>query len=372
MVYKATLAFTDRKSFCSVVSCKSAKEPSSRENKMKRSLVISLIVSFATVTMLSGCGGLRNRIPILGGGDNKQETLYEDPYPSLSKVPSAPTTTSSANLQTIQNGLNSQAASTTAAAGQLASAPTPTLANPQFPSATATQAATNESTSDRLARIRQQMNSTSGQLGNPNALGQTGLPQPITAAAPRDSMAPVPGQLGAGVQPSSIQQMGSPLASPTMTQNGGLPAPTNIMQPSNIPTVDLATARAGGGLSTTSTSGSTSAGSSPNELATIYFQNGSSNLSRRDTLILKDVAKILQQRGGALGIVGHSSKDGKTSEEVNKKMSAKRAAIVARYLVEQIKVPKEMVKATAVGTARQIPGGADYNRRVQILLLPRQ
>ena len=147
------------------------------------------------------------------------------------------------------------------------------------------------------------------------------------------------------------------------------------MQPSNIPSIDLGTVRTDGSVVPSAqrqNTGSSSAptGGSPNELAVIYFQNGSSNLSRRDTLILKDVAKILQQRGGALGIVGHASKDGKTSEEVNRKMSAKRAAIVARFLVEQIKVPKEMVKATAVGTARQVPGGADYNRRVQILLLP--
>lgn len=317
-----------------------------------------VILSLVGLMLVSGCG-LRNRLPKFSR--NSDQTLYQDPYPSLSSVPPAPQTSSAQQVSTIQDGLNNTAASVSATGQQLANAPAPTVNNPGMPPlpASAQSGAIPQASgsinnaNDRLAAMRQQYQSSGAQLNQ-----QVANLSSIPTASPSAGMATAP-SLGA----PGLGSVGA------ATSSNSLPAPTNIVNPSAI---DGSTASLSPSL------GAPQAGSQPSgasgapnvaKLAVIYFQNGSSSLSRRDTLILKDVVQILKQKGGRVAVIGHSSQDGKTSEEVNRKMSAKRAGVVVRYLMETLKVPKQLIIPQARGTDNQVPGGADYNRRVEILLV---
>ena len=318
-----------------------------------------LILSLVGVMLVSGCG-LRNRLPKFSR--NTDQTLYQDPYPSLSSVPPAPQTSSAQQVSTIQDGLNSTAASVSTTGQQLASAPAPSLNNPGMPPlpASAQSGAVPQASgsltnaNDRLAAMRQQYQSSGAQLNQ-----QVANLSSIPTASPSAGVAGAP-SLG-------VPGLGSVGAT---TSSTSLPAPSNIVSPSAIDGSTASLSPALGQPSQLSPSASsTSAAPNVAKLAVIYFQNGSSSLSRRDTLILKDVVEILKQKGGRVAVVGHSSQDGKTTEEVNRKMSAKRAGVVVRYLMETLKVPKQLIIPQARGTANQVPGGPDYNRRVEILLV---
>ncbi len=317
-----------------------------------------VLLSLVGVMLVTSCG-LRNRLPKFSR--NSDEALYQDPYPSLSSVPPAPQTSSAQQVSTIQDGLNSTAASVSSTGQSLASAPAPGVSTPAMPAVPVTAQNTGlpqpngslNNANDRLAAMRQQY-SSSGQQLNQQVANLSSIPTAPAGSATAPSLG----------SPSGLGAVGA------TTSSTSLPAPSNIVNPSALSgsTASLAPAAP---LASSQAASPSDPSAAPNvaKLAVIYFQNGSSNLSRRDTLILKDVVQILKQKGGRLAVIGHASQDGKTSEEVNRKMSAKRAGVVVRYLMETLKVPKQLIIPQARGTANQVPGGADYNRRVELLLV---
>ncbi len=316
-----------------------------------------ILLSLVGVMLVTSCG-LRNRLPKFSR--NSDEALYQDPYPSLSSVPPAPQTSSAQQVNTIQDGLNTTAASVSSTGQSLASAPAPSVSTPAMPAVPVTAQNTGlpqpnasaSSANDRLAAMRQQY-SSSGQQLNQQVANLSSIPTAPTGAATAPSLG----------TPSGLGTAGA------TTSSTSLPAPSNIVTPSALNNSTASLSPSAGTASSAASTSSPSAAPNVAKLAVIYFQNGSSSLSRRDTLILKDVVQILKQKGGRLAVIGHASKDGKTSEEVNRKMSAKRAGVVVRYLMETLKVPKQLIIPQARGTANQVPGGADYNRRVELLLV---
>lgn len=254
---------------------------------------------------LSGCQGLRNKLPTFARGDDSAAS-QEEPYPSLSGIPSGQTLNGQQSAQ-IQSDLSATAlrAQTTATnlQNQQIITPVPTSPIQTIPTAvsgtsydTSVQGLT---TQERLARAR---------AGLSNSAALASIPQTPP------------------VQTSSLTSQQSP------ADNGSQIA------------------------------------ASGKKLAVLYFDNGSSQLTQRDILILRDVAKFLQQNGsGKLLIQGHASDDGKTSDEVNLRASANRARIVGEALIK-MGVPKDLLQGQAMGAEAQIPGGQDYNRRVDIYL----
>lgn len=116
----------------------------------------------------------------------------------------------------------------------------------------------------------------------------------------------------------------------------------------------------------------------PGQLAAIiFFPNGSADLDPQDISVLQDVAKLHQQRGGRLHIVGHASSwtQNATPEEhqrANFEMSAKRASAVVAEL-QQLGVAADAMTSEALGDAEPVyhefmPSGEAGNRRVEIFL----
>jgi len=116
----------------------------------------------------------------------------------------------------------------------------------------------------------------------------------------------------------------------------------------------------------------------PGQLAAIiFFPNGSAALDDQDRKVLRDLARLREQRGGSLRIVGHASSwtQNATPEQhqlANFEMSLKRANAVLDELL-QLGVPAEAAQAEAVGDAEPVyhefmPSGEAGNRRVEIFL----
>ena len=113
------------------------------------------------------------------------------------------------------------------------------------------------------------------------------------------------------------------------------------------------------------------------QVGTIYFANGSAELTGRDVSVIEAVMQVARQTGGRIRIVGHSSMgarsvDPERREVVNFQMSLKRANAVASELVRQ-GIPAERVEVIAQGDHEPIYAetsatGAAYNRRAEIFV----
>ena len=113
------------------------------------------------------------------------------------------------------------------------------------------------------------------------------------------------------------------------------------------------------------------------QVGTIYFGDGSAQLSSQDRSILRSVTDVFQQTGGRVRVIGHSSMGARTfnssrREAVNFKMSLKRANAVANELIRQ-GVPSENVEVVAEGDrapayAETSQTGAAHNRRTEIFI----
>jgi len=113
------------------------------------------------------------------------------------------------------------------------------------------------------------------------------------------------------------------------------------------------------------------------QVGTIYFGDGSAQLSTQDRSILQAVTDVFGQMGGRLRVIGHSSMSARTfnsaqREAVNFKMSLKRANAVANELIRQ-GIPPENVEVVAEGDrapvyAETSQTGAAHNRRTEIFI----
>ncbi|MEE2933570.1 MAG: OmpA family protein [Pseudomonadota bacterium] len=113
------------------------------------------------------------------------------------------------------------------------------------------------------------------------------------------------------------------------------------------------------------------------QVATIYFDNGSSRLQARDRAVVHDVVAMFEETGGAIRIVGHSSgitasRNSGRGKLVNFKVSLDRANSVAAELVRN-GVPAKYIDVVAHGAdspvyAEYSPNGAAGNRRAEVYL----
>jgi outer membrane protein OmpA-like peptidoglycan-associated protein len=113
------------------------------------------------------------------------------------------------------------------------------------------------------------------------------------------------------------------------------------------------------------------------QVATIYFNDGSTRLSANDMHVVDKVAEVARRTGGTLRIVGHSSmgppsRDAERKEAVNYRVSLDRANAVAEALVQH-GVPSSQMQVMAEGSRNPIYAetartGAAGNRRAEIYL----
>ena len=113
------------------------------------------------------------------------------------------------------------------------------------------------------------------------------------------------------------------------------------------------------------------------QVATIYFNSGSSKLSANDRRIVQQVADVARRSGGMLRIIGHSSmanagRDAERAAMVNYKMSLERANAVANALLND-GIPGNQMQVMAEGAQNPIYAessatGMAGNRRTEIYL----
>ena len=112
-------------------------------------------------------------------------------------------------------------------------------------------------------------------------------------------------------------------------------------------------------------------------LGVIYFNHGSTGLSKQDLYVLRQVVALQRERGGVLRVVGHASQrtgqvNAGTHQEINRRLSQRRASAVANAL-RGFGVPPGAVSAEGRGDSELIfhefmPTGEAGNRRVEIFL----
>ena len=112
--------------------------------------------------------------------------------------------------------------------------------------------------------------------------------------------------------------------------------------------------------------------------AMVTFGNGSSRLSAKARRQVKQVADLVNARGGAVRVVGHASsrtKELTVAQHVvaNFKVSLARSQAVARELIRHGVPPRSIfVEAKGDGEPRYLesmPSGEARNRRVEIFLV---
>ena len=316
----------------------------------------SPLFGIMTLFLLAGCsvlGGFGESVSntsekVLGSRADDSE-LYKDPYPSLTDVPDeVPDTPSGNQRQVIANNLQEDQQRAAYSQQQLnatgnadftrrapAAAPSYPTASPGPISSGAIQSRQAQ-TDALLAQQRARVANAQSQSPYASLLATSGTP-----AAPGYG-----GQQVASANPYAQPTVSTPVtASPTAT---ALPRPVAQQQ------VPVPPKPAG------------------KELAIIYFSHGSTNLSKNDQEILKDVAAILKRDGGTLHMVGYASssskhQDPKAARQANGMISAKRLETVGTALLRS-GVPRNQISAEPradIGTQGQSEAAA---RRVEIYL----
>ncbi len=180
---------------------------------------------------------------------------------------------------------------------------------------------------------------------------QAAVPQPGAQAPPQPVLQTPP------IQQSALQQ--GPIVRPFSVRQPFTSTPSQIPSP-GVP---------GGAPGFT--------GGPPVLLGVIYFNHGSTALSKQDLAILRQVVALHRERGGVLRIVGHASQrtgqaNPDTHQQINQRLSQRRADSVARALRGFGMAPGAVI-AEARGDRELIfhefmPTGEAGNRRVEIFL----
>ena len=115
----------------------------------------------------------------------------------------------------------------------------------------------------------------------------------------------------------------------------------------------------------------------PELVGVVYFDHDSAQVGTGDRDLLEEVVALYKERGGRLRLVGHSSNQASTEDEVAQRMvnldlSLKRANAVATTLLDLgAEKEKLMIEAKAdsePASGAVTVGGEDGNRRVEIFL----
>lgn len=104
-----------------------------------------------------------------------------------------------------------------------------------------------------------------------------------------------------------------------------------------------------------------------------FFQPGKSELSQDGLKYLSEVSSILRVHGGLVHVVGHAD-ESEGPGAAGFELSVRRAAGVARYFLDGSGLDPKRLLVSGQGAFRPetpagMPGSAERNRRVEILLL---
>jgi flagellar motor protein MotB len=112
-------------------------------------------------------------------------------------------------------------------------------------------------------------------------------------------------------------------------------------------------------------------------VATIQFDNASSDLDSRDRTILRNVVALQRERGGIIRVVGHASHrtanmDPVSHKLVNYDISSERAEMVAKTLAELGARTQDIVVVAKADVEplyyEVMPAGEAGNRRTEVYL----
>ncbi|MFC1666741.1 flagellar motor protein MotB [Candidatus Omnitrophota bacterium] len=115
-------------------------------------------------------------------------------------------------------------------------------------------------------------------------------------------------------------------------------------------------------------------------LAEVLFDSGKADIKEEVFDILDKVAKVLKESvgGRAIGIEGHTDNEPikYSAWKSNWELSTARATSVLHYLVDERSIDPKRVSATGYGeyrpeTSNDTPEGRKRNRRVEIVVLPK-
>ena len=310
---------------------------------------------------LGACSTVSGTISdVFGSGDAEAESTVqapaeaegEQPFPNLGTVPGeAPETSSAEERAAITEGLAADRANAEYTdeplAPAVASAPPPAAPAPAEPPP-APAAAPAASAQPAIE---------SQPVAPP--------PQPAQSAPPP---APQVTQVPSPPAPAASAAPAQPLPGPP------LPGQPEVLAGGSV-TVNPDAVLGDGGGSTAASRLLPSGESRP--VALIFFRYGSAGLSRGDIAVLKDVARLHQERGGLVRVIGHASQGSATGDVAKQNManlniSLARANAVAREL-SRLGVPTDQIQVAAAGAQQPLyyetqATGEAGNRRVEIYL----
>ncbi len=211
------------------------------------------------------------------------------------------------------------------------------------------------------------------------------MPEPPTASAPPAAAALTPASVAA--PPQVLAERTIPPALPTPVAVAAPTAPfavpaATMAAPSDATVVvssdGISFEESGGRAAVMPAMGAGAPGAGAVRVATIQFGNGSAIIDERDQAVLRQVAAIVNQRGGRkVTIVGHASSRTRNLTPaqhiaVNEEMSVQRADAVAKALAG-LGVRSDMIETRAASDQQPIfyevmPSGEAGNRRTEVYI----
>jgi outer membrane protein OmpA-like peptidoglycan-associated protein len=320
-------------------------------------------------------------------GATQQGAGQTQSFPNLGTVPNQPPATSStAERQQIASGLvadnqNAAYSDQPVTAQQSGAAVAPPAPAPTTPAVSASAAAETPAEPASTAQVSQSV--VNQPMASPPAATSVVTSPPLAPEPPAAVPQPVTPPLGtAGATPLAPPPNPVPpapaapaMAPPAMTNaQGAVVVDTSQFAGSPLP--GYAPVLPGYAAAPYIAPGGV-APAAGQPIAVIFFADASAGLSSRDQWVLRNVSLLQQQQGGRLRIVGHASQrtaalDPARHDQVNEKLSAKRANTVARALIG-MGVPQGSIGVVAEGSRAPLfyefmPTGEAGNRRVEIYL----
>jgi len=192
-------------------------------------------------------------------------------------------------------------------------------------------------------------------------------PPPVQAAAPPPVQAAAPPPARAA----------APIANRPLPPLVFGPPPTDIAIARSVTGLTRIAPQSGGPVTSRTPPGFAPAVVASGRVGTVWFSSGSARVGAKARRVLRQVARLHRSSGGAVRIVGHSSKrtvdlDPVQHNLVNFKMSLDRANSVARALM-RLGVDPARVQINAMSDSQPryseiMPSGEAGNRRVEVFV----